>query len=113
MADCVFCGIAAGDVPSDQVCSSDHALAFRDLSPVAPSHVLVIPRRHIDNAASLRPVHAEVLADMFELATKVAELEGLEGGYRLVFNVGDDAGNTVPHLHLHVIGGRKLSWPPG
>src|SRR5688500_14462372 len=113
MSDCLFCGIAAGDVSSEQVCSSAHALAFRDLSPVAPSHVLVIPRRHIDNAASLGSVHAEVLADMFELATKVAELEGLGSGYRLVFNVGDDAGNTVPHLHLHVIGGRKLSWPPG
>ena len=110
---CLFCGIAAGDIRSDQVASSELAVAFRDLTPVAPSHVLVIPRRHIDNAADLRPEHAETLMDMFELATAAAQTEGLESGYRLVFNVGDDAGNTVSHLHLHVIGGRKLGWPPG
>lgn len=113
MPTCVFCGIVAGDVPSEQVGTSVHAVAFRDLGPVAPSHVLVIPRRHIENAAALRAEHAEIVADVFLLANQVAEAERLHGGYRLVFNVGDDAGNTVPHLHLHVIGGRKLSWPPG
>ena len=113
MSTCVFCGIVSGDVPSEQVGASDHAIAFRDLGPVAPSHVLVIPRRHIDNAAALRAEHSEVLTDMFLLANQVADAEELQGGYRLVFNVGDHAGNTVPHLHLHVIGGRKLGWPPG
>lgn len=113
MSSCVFCGIVSGQVPSDQVATTEHSVAFRDLGPVAPSHVLVIPRRHIENAAALRPEDRDALADIFLLARQVAEAEGLEGGYRLVFNVGDDAGNTVPHLHLHVIGGRKLSWPPG
>ena len=113
MSTCVFCGIVAGAVPSEQVGTSDHSIAFRDLGPVAPSHVLVIPRRHIDNAAALRAEHAEVLTDMFLLANRVADAEELRGGYRLVFNVGDDANNSVPHLHLHVIGGRRMGWPPG
>ena len=113
MADCVFCRIVSGDIPSDQVGTSEGSVAFRDLSPVAPSHVLVVPRRHVENAASLGPAEGALLADLFALANRVAESEGLSGGYRLVFNVGDDAGNTVPHLHLHVIGGRKLGWPPG
>ncbi len=113
MADCVFCGIVAGDIPSEQVASSEGAVAFRDLSPTAPSHVLVVPRRHVENAASLGPADGGLLADLFGLANQVAQREGLVDGYRLVFNVGEDAGNTVPHLHLHVIGGRKLAWPPG
>ncbi|HUR50224.1 MAG TPA: HIT domain-containing protein [Acidimicrobiales bacterium] len=113
MPDCLFCGIVAGDVRSEQVATTAGSIAFRDLNPVAPTHVLVIPRRHIENAASIHSVHAEAIADMFELANQVAQADGLENGYRLVFNVGDDAGNSVPHLHLHVIGGRKMSWPPG
>jgi len=114
MADCLFCKILAGDIPSTEVASTDTTYAFRDLNPAAPTHVLVIPRQHIDNADELRSEHASVLADVFTTAQAVARSEGIaESGYRLVFNVGDDASNSVPHLHLHVIGGRKLGWPPG
>jgi len=114
MADCLFCKILAGDIPSTEVASTATTYAFRDLNPAAPTHVLVIPRQHIDNADELRGEHAGVLSDVFATAQAVARSEGVaESGYRLVFNVGDDASNSVPHLHLHVIGGRKLGWPPG
>jgi len=113
-AGCVFCGIVAGEVPSQVVQESAGALAFRDLNPQAPVHVLVVPRRHIEDAAALGPEDAAVLSEMFALARRVAEDEGIAGrGYRLLFNVGSDASNSVPHLHLHVVGGRRLAWPPG
>jgi histidine triad (HIT) family protein len=112
--DCLFCRIVAGDVPADIVDRSDHAVAFRDLNRQAPVHVLVIPRRHIENAATVEATDADVLADMVVLARAVAQSQGVaESGYRLVFNVGEDATNSVAHLHLHVIGGRPMSWPPG
>jgi len=108
--DCVFCRIVAGELPSDIVESSDRALAFRDLSPQAPVHVLVVPRRHIEDAAALEQADAEVLADMVVLARAVARSQGIaDSGYRLVFNVGADAFNSVDHLHLHVIGGHPLT----
>ena len=114
MADCLFCGIVAGDIPSTEVASTERTYAFRDLNPTAPTHVLVVPRDHIADAHEIEPSHGEVLAEMYTTAQQIAEAEGIaEGGYRLVLNVGDDAGNTVPHLHLHVIGGRRLGWPPG
>jgi histidine triad (HIT) family protein len=113
-ADCLFCRIVAGDVPAQVVHESEHAVAFRDLNPQAPLHVLVVPRRHVDNAATVSRDDAEITADMLITARRVAEAEGVaESGYRLVFNVGDDGGNTVGHLHLHVLGGRRLGWPPG
>jgi histidine triad (HIT) family protein len=113
-SDCIFCRIVASDLPADIVDQSDHALAFRDLQPQAPVHVLVIPRRHIEHAGTVETTDAEVLADMVVLARAVAQAEGVaDSGYRLVFNVGEDAPNSSPHLHLHVIGGRRLSWPPG
>ena len=113
-ADCLFCRIVAGDVPADIVERSELSVAFRDVNPQAPVHVLVVPRRHIENAAELQPGDAEVLSDLFSVATQVAVAEGIdERGYRLVFNVGEDASNSVPHLHLHVLGGRRLAWPPG
>ncbi len=112
--DCLFCRIVAGEIPADVVYSTDHSLAFRDLNPQAPVHVLVVPRRHVDDAAVLHPGDADVLSDMFTAAARVAEVEGIaERGYRLLFNVGEDASNSVPHLHLHVLGGRRLAWPPG
>lgn len=112
--DCLFCAIVAGDLPSTEVLSTDLAYAFRDINPGAPSHVLVVPREHITDAADLEPSHAVLLAGVFAAAKEVAALEGLtESGYRLVFNVGEDSGNSVPHLHLHVLGGRRMSWPPG
>ena len=113
-SDCIFCRIADGDAPADVVHSSEYSVAFRDLSPQAPVHVLVIPRRHIVDAAELDAGHAEELADLLITARQVAEEQGVRtSGYRLVFNVGADATNTVPHLHLHVLGGRGMSWPPG
>jgi histidine triad (HIT) family protein len=112
--DCLFCSIVAGDIPSDKVLATDLAYAFRDLNPRAPTHVLVVPREHITDAAALDGSHATILSGVFAAAQEVAALEGLsERGYRLVFNVGEDSGNSVPHLHLHVLGGRQLSWPPG
>ena len=114
MTDCLFCRIAAGELPSTEVVATAGTYAFRDLQPVASTHVLVVPRQHIEHAGVLRAEHADVLAEMFATAQAVADQEGIaERGYRLVFNVGDDANNSVPHLHLHVIGGRRLGWPPG
>lgn len=112
--DCLFCGIVSGSIPATVVAETGTTLAFRDIDPQAPVHVLVVPRRHITNAATLEPGDAGVLADLVQAARSVAEQEGvLDSGYRLVFNVGDDALNSVPHLHLHVLGGRRLAWPPG
>ena len=114
MSDCLFCRVVSGDLPSNEVASGEHSYAFRDLNPVAPTHVLVVPREHIENAHEIRPEHAEVLADMIATAQRVAVEEGIaESGYRLAFNVGKDTGNSVPHLHLHVLGGRPMGWPPG
>lgn len=114
MADCLFCKILAGEIPSTAVLETETTYAFRDIAPTAPTHVLVIPRRHIDNAGVLTRDDAETLSDVIATAQEVARVEGIdESGYRLIFNVGDDAQNSVPHLHLHVIGGRSLGWPPG
>lgn len=113
--DCLFCKILAGTIPSTPVAENDLAYAFRDLNPVMPTHVLVIPRKHIANAGELaHPDDANDLSAVFALAQEVVRLDGLtERGHRLVFNVGRDSGNTVPHLHLHVLGGRSMGWPPG
>jgi histidine triad (HIT) family protein len=112
--DCLFCRIVAGEVPSSEVTSSSATYAFRDIQPTAPTHVLVVPRTHITDASELRPEHGDLLAELIATAQEVARREGLaERGYRLVFNVGPDALNSVPHLHLHVIGGRRMGWPPG
>jgi len=114
MNDCLFCKILAGDIPSDKVTETDNTYAFRDIQPVASTHVLVIPRDHIESADTVGPEHGALLAEMITTAQQIARSEGVEqSGYRLVFNVGDDANNTVPHLHLHVIGGRRMGWPPG
>jgi histidine triad (HIT) family protein len=114
--DCLFCKIVAGEVPSEQVAATAGTYAFRDIEPAAPVHVLVVPRRHIDDAGTLGTdsSDADVLGELFATARAVARSEGVEAsGYRLVFNVGDDAANSVGHLHLHVLGGRRLGWPPG
>lgn len=110
MSDCLFCGIVAGSVPSTEVLSTERTYSFRDIHPAAPTHVLVVPREHIvDNAGGLGPEHSDILAEMIDAAQRVARAEGIdESGFRLVFNVGPHAFNTVPHLHLHVIGGRQL-----
>jgi len=112
--DCLFCRIVRGEVPADVVREDERTLAFRDISPQAPVHVLVIPRRHLTSAATVEAGDADLVADLLIAARAVAEQEDvLESGYRLVFNVGDDALNSVAHLHLHVLGGRRLGWPPG
>ncbi len=112
--DCIFCAIAEGAVPAQIVHDTVHTVAFRDQSPQAPVHVLVVPRRHIENAATVSAADAEVVGEMIVAAREVAESERVaDTGYRLVFNVGRDAANTVPHLHLHVLGGRPMTWPPG
>jgi histidine triad (HIT) family protein len=114
MDDCLFCGIVAGKIPSDEVASTERTYAFRDINPAMPVHVLVVPREHIGNAADVTAEHGALLAEIITTAQDVARSEGLaERGYRLVFNVGDDALNSVPHLHLHVLGGQRMGWPPG
>ena len=111
---CIFCDIVTGTVPAEMVLTAENTVPFRDLNPHAPVHVLVIPRRHIDNAATVTAEDGAITAEMLVAARQVAESEGVAAsGYRLVFNVGRDAQNSVPHLHLHVLGGRSLSWPPG
>ncbi len=112
--DCVFCRIAADEIPSDRVFESDEVLAFRDLSPQAPTHVLVIPRRHVASLDALGPDDGELAHHLLQGIREVAAAEGLsERGYRVVTNIGDDGGQSVGHLHFHVLGGRRLAWPPG
>ena len=114
MSDCIFCRIVAGELPSDEVAATEGTYAFRDIKPALPVHVLVVPREHISSADTVTAAHADVLAEMMATAQQVARSEGLvERGYRLVFNVGDDAQNSVAHLHMHVVGGRRMAWPPG
>ncbi len=112
-ADCLFCKIVAGDVPADVVHETATTIAFRDIEPQAPTHVLVIPRRHEPNAAALGVVAPGELVDLVGAAAAVAEQEDLGAGYRLVFNTGAAAHQTVFHAHVHVLGGRPMGWPPG
>lgn len=113
-ADCLFCRIAAGEIPARLAHEDDLVVAFHDIVPKAPTHVLVIPREHIGSAADLDETRGPLLGRMFAVAAQVARDEGLaERGYRVVTNVGDDAGQSVHHLHLHLLGGRSLAWPPG
>lgn len=111
--DCPFCSIAAGDVDADVVHSTDTTVAFRDLNPQAPTHVLVIPRSHYANAVELAAGAPGTAVQLFEAAREIAEQEGLGEGYRLVFNTGSGAGQTVFHTHMHLLGGRSMDWPPG
>ena len=111
--DCLFCKIVEGEIPSHRVHAEDDVIAFDDIAPRAPLHVLVIPRRHIADAHALRDTDGDLLAKLFSVARKVAEDAGLEHGYRVVTNVGPDSGQTVFHLHFHVLGGRPMAWPPG
>lgn len=111
MTECIFCRIARGEIPATIVARNSEAVAFRDLNPQAPTHILVIPLVHADSAAT---ADAATLGGVTALATEVARSEGLEdGGYRLVTNIGRDGGQSVGHLHVHVLGGRAMRWPPG
>ena len=111
--DCIFCKIVTGDIPADVVHETEHSLAFRDLEPQAPTHVLVIPRAHYANVVELAAGDPDAVVDLVAAAGAVAAREGLGAGYRLVFNTGAAAHQTVFHAHVHVLGGRPMTWPPG
>jgi histidine triad (HIT) family protein len=112
--ECLFCGIAAGEVPATIVSAHSRTIAFRDINPQAPVHVLVITRAHHPNLGELGAAGDDLLADLVAHAREVAVAEGIaEAGYRVVFNTGPQAGQTVDHVHAHVLGGRPMSWPPG
>ncbi|MFM2152400.1 MAG: Hit-like protein involved in cell-cycle regulation [Pseudomonadota bacterium] len=114
MSDCLFCRIASGAIPAKRVHEDDRCIAFRDIQPQAPVHVLVIPREHVASVSALDEGHEELAGHLLRVGAKVAADEGVgDTGYRLVFNTGADAGQSVFHLHLHVLGGRSLAWPPG
>jgi histidine triad (HIT) family protein len=114
MSDCVFCRIASGEIPARVVARNDRALAFHDLNPQAPVHVLVIPTSHIVDPNEVGTGGAELWPAMLELAVEVARTQGIaDSGYRLVINSGSHGGQSVAHLHVHVLGGRRMAWPPG
>jgi histidine triad (HIT) family protein len=113
-ADCLFCRIAAGSIPAEVLYDDDLVVAFRDIAPRAPTHILLIPRRHIASAAELTEADGPMLGRLFAVAAELARAGGIaEDGYRLVSNVGRWGGQTVEHLHLHLMGGRAFEWPPG
>jgi histidine triad (HIT) family protein len=112
--DCLFCRIVTGEQQADVVHSSDHVVAFRDINPQAPVHILIIPKEHIESARALRDKHGDVLAELFGTASHLARANDVDRtGWRLVTNVGSDAGQSVNHLHFHLMGGRQMGWPPG
>lgn len=114
MAECLFCKIVAGDIPGAIVYQDDQVVAFKDINPQAPMHVLIVPRRHIATLNDLAASDDGLVGDMVRRAAALAAERGYaDGGYRTVFNCNADAGQTVFHIHLHVLGGRRLSWPPG
>ncbi|MBC8422703.1 histidine triad nucleotide-binding protein [bacterium] len=114
MSDCLFCKLVAGVIPCDKVFEDEAFLAFRDISPQAPTHVLLIPKRHIQSPSEFAPDEAEAAGRLLTTAAQVSRELGLDSsGYRWVINCGEDGGQTVSHLHLHILGGRRLGWPPG
>jgi len=114
MTDCLFCKIVGGDIPSDIVHEGPNTIAFRDINPQAPTHIQIIPREHVAKMGDFDAARDSTwLVELFEVAAKLAKDEGLDRGYRLVFNSGALAGQSVLHVHLHLIGGRQLGWPPG
>jgi len=113
MSDCIFCSIAAGKIPSETVYQDEHLVAFRDLSPQAPVHILIIPRVHLASLDEAGPQHGPVLGQVLLAAGEIARQEGIDAGYRVVNNCGASAGQTVFHVHFHLLGGRDMGWPPG
>ena len=109
MSNCLFCKIIAGEIPSTKVYEDETVLAFRDIAPQAPTHILVIPKAHIGSVAEITAKNSGVVAHIFEVIPAIAKAEGLENGYRVVSNYGEDAGQTVHHLHFHILGGKKLA----
>lgn len=114
MGDCLFCKFVKGEIKPDIVLENEHLIAFRDINPQAPTHILVVPRRHIATVNELVPGDAELIGRLFLAAKEIAGREGIaERGYRLVLNCNPEAGQSVFHIHLHVLGGRRMHWPPG
>lgn len=111
--DCIFCKIAKGEIPSNKAYEDDKVLAFYDLEPQAPVHILIIPKEHIASCAEINENNSAVISRIFEVAAKLGEELGLENGYRIVNNCGADGGQTVHHLHFHFMGGRQFGWPAG
>ena len=113
-AGCLFCRIASGEIPAQAVRSTPDVVAFRDINPQAPTHILIIPRKHISSVSEMAEEDAELLGKLFLMARDLAVEEGIsEPGFRMVVNAGSDAGQTVFHIHLHLLGGRVMGWPPG
>lgn len=112
--DCLFCRIAAGDIPSKKVYGDDHVYAFHDINPAAPTHILVIPRKHLGSVCDAGPDDEALMGKLLLAGQHIAREQGLaDDGFRLVINTGDQGGQTVYHIHLHILGGRQLTWPPG
>ena len=110
---CIFCKIAAHEIPTEIVHENDRIVAFRDMDPKAPTHILLIPKEHIASLAEIGEHHADVLAELMRAASHLAQAEGIDrSGWRLITNVGPDAGQSVPHLHFHLLGGRQMAWNP-
>ncbi len=113
MSDCLFCNVIEGKAKSRRVYENDKVFAFEDIKPQAPTHVLIIPKKHIRGLKEAKPEDAEIIGYMNLVAAQIARERGIEDGYRTVFNVGPGSGQSVFHIHLHLIGGRRMSWPPG
>ena len=113
MEDCIFCKIAAGEIPSEKVYENEYVYAFKDIDPQAPFHVIVIPKKHIKSAADITPENSIEVAKIFEAISEIAATEKLEKGFRVVNNCGSDGGQTVNHMHFHLLARRNLQWPPG
>lgn len=111
--DCLFCKIANGEIPGNIVYEDDDVIAFHDLDPQAPTHVLIIPKKHIGSAMEIDRDNSAVIGQIYEVAAKLAVHLGLENGFRIVNNCGEDGGQTVHHIHFHLLGGRSMKWPPG
>ena len=111
--DCIFCRIVAGDIPSKKVKEDDAVVAFHDIDPKAPTHILVIPKKHIASLAAAEPGDEALLGRLLRMAAEIAREQGLGKGYRVVISTGPEGGQTVDHLHVHVLGGRQMHWPPG
>ena len=111
---CLFCKIINGDIPSSKVYETEKVYAFRDIDPQAPQHIIIVPKNHIASANEINEENAELIGDIFVAAAQIAKIEGFaENGYRIVNNCGNDGGQTVGHIHFHLLAGRNLQWPPG
>jgi len=114
LADCIFCKIIKGEIPSEKVYENENVIAFKDINPAAPVHILIIPRKHISSINDIEEMDSNIIGEIFLAAKEIARQLGIaEDGYRVVSNCGEKAGQTVMHLHYHLIGGRSLTWPPG